>query len=145
MANVNGVGTWDNSLFIQISLTLVAKKRKLRVATALSRSLKVWPTWTGSVPETTTSFKNSLCTALSRSEVLFPEIQPDHRQLFWGQQPQKRWLLPERSSPSSSSGRRATIYPASNAKKLSIFQALQQQQFPQLQIDRLGRHWTHLA
>ena len=36
-ANVNGV--WDdNSLFIQISVALVAKKRKLRLHTALSRS-----------------------------------------------------------------------------------------------------------
>ena len=65
--------------------------------TALSRSLRVRPVWTGSGPETTTlsSFKNSLRTALSRSEVLFLEIRPDRHRLFWGQQPQKWWLLPE--------------------------------------------------
>ena len=40
-ANVNGV--WDdNSLFIQISLALVAKKRKLRLRTALPVNRWKW-------------------------------------------------------------------------------------------------------
>ena len=47
---------------------LVSKKKRKLLRTALSRSLKVRPTWTwtGSGPETTTlsSFKNSLHTAL---------------------------------------------------------------------------------
>ena len=54
---MNGVGTWDdNSLFIQISLALVTKKRKL-IRTALIRSLKVRPMWTGSETTTLSSFK----------------------------------------------------------------------------------------
>ena len=109
MANVNGV--WDDN-FIQKFTTYSFKPIVESMANVNGvdnfiqkftkysfRSLKVRPTWmwTGSGPETTTlsSFKKSLRTALSRSEVLLPEVRPVRRQLLWGQQPQKWWLLPE--------------------------------------------------
>ena len=68
-AKVNG--TWDNNPLSSFknSLALVAKKRELRLRTALSRSLKVRPTWTGSGPETTTSFKSSLALVAKKQEL----------------------------------------------------------------------------
>ena len=70
---------------------LVAKKRELRLPTALSRSLRVRPTWTG--PETTTSCKNSLRTALSRSLRVKPTWTVSETTTLSSFKFQLHWLL----------------------------------------------------